>query len=157
MIRDISDIFQSKNSTRESFALQLNANKFKSLALTGTIDVEVELIRVDDGIVAIFKQIEATQEDKCVRCGKTLKNPLLFDGGEWLFYDKPPRVFDDENELMLIDRNKMTINLKKALRQEIQLNLKFNPSCDAICKEFEEPDVRVKSLSGLKDMWDDSE
>ena len=132
----INELFKSPNATREPFEIN---------------GASGELIRVEEGIMVIFDEIQTVQEAECVRCGKKLKIDLNFQPGEWLYYEKKPRIYDDASELLRIDTANMQIDLSEPVRQEIALNSVENPVCDPPCVKYETDEEKgVKALEGLK-------
>ncbi|MBU0981142.1 DUF177 domain-containing protein [Patescibacteria group bacterium] len=137
-IKDIRILFKSPNATEESFELK---------------NARGRLIRVEEGIIAIFDEITTTQTADCVRCGKPLTRKIKFKPGEWLFYDKKPRNYDDANELLRIDINRFQIDLGEPIRQEIEMHINPYPHCKKECKKYPPAEKEgVKALSGLKDL-----
>jgi uncharacterized metal-binding protein YceD (DUF177 family) len=149
---DIKSLFESQNAETEDFSLSFKAKDFPDLELVGGIEASGRLIRVEEGITFILKELTAAQNCKCVRCDKKLELPLKVDGSEWLFYEKRPHDYDDFNELMQLDKMNMILDPKRALRQDIILNLNLNPHCKEECVEFKAPEMGRKSLAGLKDL-----
>ena len=153
---DIHSLIHSPHGTRDPFEWELPAMHFKDLPLTRDVQVQGELLRVDEGVLMILEAVEAEQHFDCVRCGKALSLPVQIEGGEWLFYERKPKDFDAENEIMTIDRRHMQLDPCLALRQEILLHTNENPHCREECVEFKEPEKGKKALAGLKDMWEDA-
>lgn len=153
MIKNILQLFQRPNASKESFDESVKVSYFPDLALKGELTAKGDLMRIDEGIAAIISEIQATQTGKCVRCGKELEIPLDFKPGEWIFYERAPGEKEDTLEFQRIDKNKMEIDLSEPVRQEIALHLERNPVCDPPCSEFETDEEKgVKALAVLKDL-----
>ncbi|MFT7184058.1 MAG: uncharacterized metal-binding protein YceD (DUF177 family), partial [Oceanicoccus sp.] len=119
------------------------------------MNLKITLVRVEEGIMLSFDEIAASIKTKCVRCGTDLVLNVKLSGSEWLYFDKRPKDYDDMNEFLTLDMNKMTLNPVSSVRQELMLNMKESPRCKEDCAQFSEAIEGRKSLAGLKDLWEE--
>lgn len=154
---NILELYKAVNSTREFIELDLDKEDFDQLVLTDDVQAKLTLMRLDEGISMLIDELNTKVKVDCVRCGKEVSVPLTTSGGEWLFYEKEPRDMDDQNEFLLIDKDKFEIDPISPLRQELLLAMPEAPHCKKECKKFEESGTGVKALAGLKDLMKGSE
>lgn len=140
------------DGTREPFELQFSAGDFEDLPLAGPILVKGELMRVEEGIILLMQDLQATQVGNCAFCEKPLKQALHFHPSEWLFYEEKPLDYDDSDEALFIDKKQLEIDPTDPVRQELVLNSEIAMHCPKTCKVFAEPEKGVKALSRLKDI-----
>lgn len=140
------------DGTREPFEAHYSAGVFEDLPLTGPILVKGELMRVEEGVMLLIQELQATQVGNCAFCEKPLKQALKFDLSEWLYYEEKPLDYDDSDEALFIDKKQLEIDPTEPVRQELLLNIGIAMHCPKPCKVFAEPEKGVKALSGLKDI-----
>jgi len=150
---DIRELYRAANGTKEFIEFELESEEFEDLKVSNPISAKLELIRVEEGIALLVKELASTVDQECVRCQKAISVQVLIGEGEWLFYDQRPKDYDDENEFLFIDREEFEIDVVDPLRQEILLNLPVAPRCKGECASFDEEEKGVKALAALKDLW----
>ncbi len=150
----IGKFYHASNGTQESFELTYAPDEFPDVNLKGKITVEVDLIRVEEGIMLIISAISAVQKTLCSTCGKALELPYTIEPSEWLYYEKKPLEYDDENEFLFFDKHKMELDPTEPIRQELILNQELLPRCPKACKKIKEAkeEEGVKALAGLKNL-----
>jgi uncharacterized metal-binding protein YceD (DUF177 family) len=148
----ISKLYYGVDGSKEPFELQYSFSDFEDLPFTGAIQIKGELMRVEEGIMLLIQEIEATQNGNCARCDKKLKQKLKFHPSEWLYYEEKPDKDDASNEQLFLDKHQMEIDPFEPVRQELLLNLDPALHCSENCAVFEEPKKGVKALSKLKDL-----
>lgn len=150
----IGKFYHVSNGAQESFELTYAADEFPDVSLKGDVTVEVDLIRVEEGIMLLVKEIKAIQKTLCSTCGKALERPYEIEPSEWLYYEKKPLDYDDENEFLFFDKHKMELDPTEPIRQELILNQELLPRCPKACKKLKEPveEEGVKALAGLKNL-----
>lgn len=148
----IPKLYYAVDGTREPFEVQFSAGDFEGLPLTGPILVKGELMRVEEGIMLLIQELQATQAGNCAFCEKPLKQALKSYVSEWLYYEEKPLDYDDSDEALFIDKKQLEIDPTEPVRQELVLRLEIAMHCPKTCKVFAEPEKGVKALSGLKDI-----
>lgn len=152
----IAHLYRGSNGTTEPFDFEFKADDFDIPELTGPIHVSGQFLRVEEGVMMLIAEVDATQETFCARCTKPLKIKIDFKPSEWLFYEESPHEDDDVNEWLKLDTHRLELDEKEPLRQDLLLNLEHVPRCKKLCKKFEESRFEepkgVKALSGLKDL-----
>lgn len=149
----IGKFYHARNGARETHALTYSGQEFSDVSLAGDVEVSVDLIRVEEGIMLLVKELKAVQKTLCIQCGKTLEIPYETESSEWLYYENKPLSYDDENEFLFFNKQEMELDPTEAVRQELILNAQDLPRCAKACKKFKEtPEEGVKALSGLKDL-----
>ncbi|MEK9160115.1 MAG: YceD family protein [Patescibacteria group bacterium] len=152
----IAPIYRAPSGTIEPFRFEFTADDFEIPELKGDITVMGQLLRVEEGVMMLIAEVDATQETFCARCAKPLKLKMDFEQSEWLFYEESPHEDDDENEWLKLDTHRLELDEKEPIRQDLLLNLEHVPRCKKLCKKFEESKLEepkgVKALSGLKDL-----
>ncbi len=155
----ISQLYRAANGTREDLDLEFEAEVFEIPEITGTVKAKGSLMRVEEGIMMLIENIDATQTGTCARCGKELKEKIEFKPSEWLFYDGEPHEDDNENEWLKLDTHRLELDPVEPIRQDILLNLEAIPRCKKLCAKFDESKPEelkgVKALAGLKDLMQD--
>lgn len=147
----IGKFYHAQNGTQESFELSYAPEEFEDIQLKGDITVELDLMRVEEGIMVVIKNLLAIQKTLCSSCGKPLELPYKMKPSEWLFYETKPKDYDDENEFLFFDKHKMELDPTESIRQELILNQEYLPRCVKGCKKFKETkEVGPKALAGLK-------
>lgn len=150
---DIRAIYRSANGSQVKETVTLAEDELDIPQLKKLEDVELSLLRVEEGLMLLIDKIHASLELYCVRCMKSLVLPVEITEGEWLYYDRPPKDYDDENEFLFIDKERFEIDPREPVRQEILLHVPEAPHCEKDCVHFEEGQSGVKALSQLKDLW----
>jgi uncharacterized metal-binding protein YceD (DUF177 family) len=149
----VSQIYNAVDGTRQDFEVTFPAGAFDIKEISGEVTARGYIMRVDEGVMMLVNELEATQLTPCALCGKELKRKLNFTPSEWLFYEKKPLREDDENESLTLDRTRMEIDPFSPIRQDIILNIDYAPRCTKPCKHYEEPEDGIKALAGLKDLF----
>lgn len=150
----IGKFYHAQNGTQESFELSYASEEFPDASVKGEITVDADLIRVEEGIMLVLKNLKATQKTLCASCGKELELPYKMKPSEWLFYENKPLEYDDENEFLFFDKHKMELDPTEPLRQELILNEALLSRCLKGCKKFKEvQEEGPKALAGLKNLF----
>ncbi len=151
---NITKLLSAPTGAREPFELDLHESQFPELKLKGNVRSQGELLRLEEGILLMLQKLEATEGAACVRCGKPMDISIeLKQPSEWLFYEQKPLSYDDENEHLMIELERLQIDPLEPIRQELILNSPSNPHCKKTCVNFEEPGKGVQALKGLKDLY----
>ena len=154
---NIQELFKASNGTKEFLEFSLNNQEIKQADLVDEVVVKATLVRVEEGIKFMITKLNCKVKFSCVRCNKDIVVDIQTSDQTWLFYGKKPKDFDDENEFLEIDINKMELDPVKVIRQEILLNSPNSPHCKDECVHFDETSKGSKALAALKDMWENAE
>lgn len=148
----ISKLYYAVDGSTEPFELTFAAEDFEGLRLTGPVVASGELMRVEEGVMLLLQQLQATQTDHCAFCNKLIKEAVNFEPSEWLFYETKPQEDDGADELLFLDKKQMEIDPFEPVRQELMLNRNPVLHCAKPCVKFKEPSAPepVKPLAGLK-------
>lgn len=153
MIKNVKTLYHSPNGTQEPLELTLKGFSLQSEPeFHKDIYIKGRLLRIEEGVMVLLDELEALQEGHCVRCGKKIEQKLSFEPSEWLYFEKEPERYDDENEFLFIDLEKYIIDLSDPIRQELLLHRNEVMHCPQTCREFKEQEKGVKALSQLKDL-----
>ena len=133
----MSCIFSIKNLVGEDSGQYQEYEKSGSLEVEGEkipVEFEVTFMKTDDSIVAICRNIKFEKSFSCSRCLKKKKQKNQIESAEREFLFKRPEVVEDENDLFLVDKKAMKLDLEEMLRQEILLHCGLFPICSKTCK-----------------------
>ena len=152
----IAQTYRAPNATREPFELKFKAEDFEIPEIIGDVVARGHFMRVEEGVMMLVEEVDATQIGYCARCTKALKLQMDVKPSEWLFYEGEPHEDDKENEWLKLDTHRLELDPVEPIRQDLLLNLEPVPRCKKLCKKFEESkleeDKGVKALAGLKDL-----
>jgi uncharacterized protein len=99
-----------------------------------SIDFDLELMRLEDTIIVMAKDIDVGLKLKCVRCLKAWDENVHIEWIEREFLENPPEVIEDEYDVFLINTKLMEVDMENMLRQEILLHFPDFPICSPKCK-----------------------
>lgn len=153
----IGKFYHADNGSREHHELSFEASEFPDSKLKGKVTAKLTLLRVEEGIMLLIDELNATEVAPCSHCAKILNLPLHAGNSEWLYYEEKPEEEDLDFEALFFDKHKMTMDVYEPIRQELILNENLLPRCKKNCVpaiEIGEPETEevLKPLSILKDL-----
>ncbi len=167
----IKDFGPQSTGYKEEFEL-VSEDRFNDFKPQGPIKMKVELMKLDDGINATVRGLEAKIEFECEKCLKPYIEDIEIIEAERIFYFKKPAFFDDEADqadIFMVDTKQLQVDLTEMVRQEILLHFPTyqvcSSSCEGICAECGadlnekkckcKPVKKVENtpLAALKDMY----
>lgn len=164
---DIRHLLEANIGTREVYSFEAPL-EFPEVEEISDLEGEIEIMKIEEGLVVILKNLDLTTQTQCVKCLKKLKIDLEITNKERIFYLKEPEEETDPNDLFFVNRKQNLIDLYDFLRQEIILHFPEIPvcyeGCLGICKVCgkdrnkeqceckQEVEIENKPLSILKDL-----
>lgn len=108
--------------------------KFEGVETKSDIKGKVEMMRIDEGFNISVKNVEIKVELNCEKCLKPITKTVKLDFFEKQFLLNEPKKPEDPNDLYLVDKKHMTVDLLEPLRQEIILHFPAVQVCSESCK-----------------------
>lgn len=133
LIFDISPLMETATGTRENYSFEVPI-EFTGLKLSSNIRGKVEIMKIEDGFNAKVTGIEVRMDFCCDKCLKKFQQKVQIAMAERQFYLQQPAVVEDPNDLYLVNRKELNIDLAEFLRQEIILHFPPIPVCSSSCK-----------------------
>jgi len=112
--------------TEPDFSAELN--------LLSPIETDMHLIRLKEGVSAIFTDFSTSTQLSCAKCLEKFTLPIEVDSFERHFLGSVLPKDADPLEVFLISLKDMTIDLTEAFRQEIILHFPLIPVCSERCQ-----------------------
>lgn len=151
---EISSLLDSGTGKREiySFKAPIKFENAKS-----DIIGKVEIMKIDDGVNVKVTDCEIGMRFECKKCLKKFTGKIKIPFAERQFLLENPEKTEDPNDLYLINKKNLTIDLSEMMRQEIILHFPVVPVCSKSCEGLwkyykqNEPEEN-KPLAILKDL-----
>ncbi|MBI5754496.1 DUF177 domain-containing protein [Candidatus Peregrinibacteria bacterium] len=119
--------------TRETYSFEIPL-EFENVPLSSNISGKVEIMKIEEGFNAKITEVKTTLELVCHKCLKKISQDVNVDMAERQFLMERPAEVRDENDLYLVHKKDLTIDLGEFLRQEIILHFPLIPVCSKSCK-----------------------
>lgn len=163
----VASLVDQTIGTSESYTFEGPA-KFDDIKVMSDIKGRVEFMKIYEGFNVSVQDVEVDVEFKCEKCLKPINKTVRIERFDKQFLLDEPREIDDPNDLYLVEKKYMKIDLAEALRQEIILHfpvvLVCSESCKGICpkcgtnlnkkdcncKHEKEEEISEKPLAALK-------
>ena len=129
----ISTLLDKSTGTNEIYSFN-GPVKFEDISTKSNIKGKVEIMKIEDGMNAALSEVEIDVEFPCEKCLKPFVETIKPGYFEKQFLFDPPGKVEDQNDLYLVEKKHMTIDLNEALRQEIILHFPINQVCSTRCK-----------------------
>lgn len=133
LIFDITPLMETATGTRELYSFDMPLD-FENIKVTSHTTGKVEIMKIEDGFNANVTNLDLKVEVLCKRCLKKISQNIHIDMTERQFFMHKPESVDDENDLYLVNKKDLTIDLGEFLRQEIILHFPSIPVCSKSCK-----------------------
>ena len=104
------------------------------IKLAAPILSELMIVRMKDGVMAVFSDFSTKIELTCSKCLDKYLEEIQVDSFERQFEQEMPRTDYDPLETFLINQKDTTIDLTESLRQEIILHFPMIPVCSESCQ-----------------------
>jgi len=106
----------------------------QEIDLKSPLKADLMLVRMKDGLIAVFSDFSADVEQTCARCTDKFIQQIRVETFERQFLGEKPFQGFDPLETFLVDQKDMTIDLTESLRQEIILHFPLIPVCSERCQ-----------------------
>lgn len=152
-IKDIANQGVGAHETY-SFDLPINMEGIKPLSnLSGS----VEIMKLEDSFLARIRDLKIQVELTCVRSLQPFPYDIYIESASRTFHIDMPSEVDDINDLFLIDKKRLQIDLNEMIRQEIILHFPAVPvhyqGSDELLNKYQgETLPENKPLAKLKDL-----
>lgn len=133
LIFEISHLIDKPTGAQISYNFTSPAH-FENIDATSDIKGNIEIMRIDDGVNVLFKNIDIAVLLICEKCLKPFKTKIKIDSAERQFYFKKPNFIDDVFDLFLINNKNLTIDITEPIRQELLLHFPIIKVCSKGCK-----------------------
>jgi len=131
--------------------------EFPEIDTKSNLTGEVEIMRLEDGFHVVVSDIAVDVEFVCVKSLKPFTETVKVKKADRIFFIDLPKLISDPNDIFLIDKKKLELDISELLRQEIILHFPASPVCYDGSGELSEyyTDEEMpenKPLSVLKDL-----
>lgn len=167
LIFDISPLAQAPAGTKEVYSFDVPI-KMEDIAAKSNLKGQVEIMRIEKGLNVMLKNLEIEVSFTCMRCLKNFTQPIRIKSAERHFHFDHPKHVEDPEDLFLVNKKNLTVDVSQPLRQEIILHFPSVPVCSMHCKGIcahcgknrntkecnckDENPHEHKPLAGLKDL-----
>lgn len=129
----VGSLIDQGTGTSEAYIFEGPA-KFEGIIPASDIKGKVQIMRIDKGFNVAVKNTEIKMKLNCEKCLKPITPTIKIDFFEKQFLLNEPKQPEDPNDLYLVDKKHLTINLAEPLRQEIILHFPVVQVCSESCK-----------------------
>lgn len=106
----------------------------QEILLQSPLQAELLLVRMKDGISAVFSDFSTSAQLNCSKCLDQFNFPIQVEAFERHFLESEPTRDYDPMEVFMISVQDMSIDLTEAFRQEIILHFPMIPVCSERCQ-----------------------
>ena len=129
----ISHLMERPTGTRESYTFDARI-QFKDFKITSKIQGRAEIMRIEEGLNVRIEGVKTSAQLVCDHCLENFIQDILITQAERQFWLDPPQVVEDVNDLYLINKKSLTVDLSEMIRQEIILHFPLILVCSKSCK-----------------------
>lgn len=133
LIFDIAPLMETSTGTRENYSFGVPL-KFDDVNISSDITGKVEIMKIEDGFNAKISDITVEAVLYCSGCLKKFKQIIQIRMAERQYLLQQPAVIEDPNDIYLVNRKELSIDLAEFLRQEIILHFPLILVCSKSCK-----------------------
>lgn len=130
---DVSGLIHLHTGANEIYSFD-GPVKLDGLKLKSNVTGKVTIMRIEEGIHAAVTEFSVKIEAICDKCLKNFTNTEKIRNFDRIFYFEKPAKVEDINDLFLVDKKHLSIDLTEALRQEIILHFPVISVCSGSCK-----------------------
>lgn len=136
LLFEVGDLVRDKQGTRISFDVEekLDMEFGKDIKMISPFFAKLMFMKIDGGIHVHMKNMKATFEFICAKCGKKFKQNISSEESERVYFFEKQGDIADIFDIYYIDLKNMTIDVKEFVRQEIILHFPPIPVCSKSCK-----------------------
>lgn len=120
--------------TKEEFSIDVKPDLGGDFMLKSSIKGRVVFMAMHDEIHVEVHDLETSVFGNCGRCLKKYSQKIKIPLIEREFFPEIPKILVDQEDVFLINKKDMTIDLSEVLRQEILLHFPLIPVCSKSCK-----------------------
>ncbi len=129
----VGPLVDQTTGTNETYSFH-GPVKFEGIIPATDMKGRVEIMRIDEGFNVAIRNTEIKVKLSCEKCLKPITTTIKLDFFEKQFFLDEPKQPEDPNDLYLVDKKHLTINLAEPLRQEIILHFPVVQVCSESCK-----------------------
>ncbi len=133
LIYSVDELLTKEVGTSEVYSFD-GPVEFEDVKAVSNISGEVTLLRIDDSINVATKNIDVEIELECQKCLDPFKVQINFPFSERQYFINRPELVEDPNDLFLINKQDLSVDLTDMLRQEIILHFPPITVCSESCK-----------------------
>ncbi|MFA6305508.1 MAG: YceD family protein [Candidatus Gracilibacteria bacterium] len=133
LIFKISHLLDSQTGTNETYSFDVPLD-LEYVEKKGNVTGKIEIMRIDEGLNVVARNVELTLKSQCSKCLKTFAQKIKVLSAERQFNLEKPEKAEDENDVYLINKKNLTIDVTEMLRQEIILHFPVISVCSSGCK-----------------------
>lgn len=153
---EVKDLMEVSVGTRETYSFQCPLH-YDDIASKSDVKGRVEIMRLEEGFNVTIKDVEIDVEFECVRTLKPFIEKIQVSSIDRIFYFDMPEAPHDPNDIYLVDKKRLKIDISEFLRQEIILHFPAIPvdyrgATDLLEKYSNEKELEHKPLAALKDL-----
>lgn len=140
---DISHLLAKASGATDTYSFDGPA-EFEEIKLLSNVKGRVEIMRINsstegeddhiDGFNVELMDFECDVELECKKCLKEFKKKISIGKTDRIFFLGKPRRSDDPNDLFMVDKKKLKLDISEMLRQEIILHFPLISVCLNGCK-----------------------
>lgn len=120
--------------TKEEFLIDVRPDLGGEFELKSSIKGRVVFMAMHDEIHVEVHDLETSISGNCGKCLKKYSQKIEIPLIEREFFPAIPKNLVDQEDIFLINKKDMTIDLSEVLRQEILLHFPLIPVCSKSCK-----------------------
>ncbi|MDD3861355.1 MAG: DUF177 domain-containing protein [Candidatus Gracilibacteria bacterium] len=156
LIFDISKLMERGTGTRDIYSFEglvsLEGLKFKK-AIKG----KVEIMKIEEGFNVKVSDFEAKIEMTCDKCLALYGENIKVDFAERIYFLNRPSETIDPEDLFLVDKKHLSVDISEMIRQEIILHFPITPVCSKSCKGLceiycKEEGIHYQPFAKLKEL-----
>jgi len=130
---------------------------FEGIDAKSNVVGEVEIMKTDKAFNVRIFDVSIDVELECAKSLKKFIETIKINLQEREFFIDMPKTIDDINDIFLIDKKSLEVDIREFLRQEIILHFPTIPVCYGSSNELLEKYTKAevienKPLSALKDL-----
>ncbi|MCK9185925.1 DUF177 domain-containing protein [Candidatus Gracilibacteria bacterium] len=133
LIFKISHLLESPTGNSEIYSFDVPLD-LEFVEKKGNVTGKIEIMRIDEGLNVVAKDVELNLKTNCAKCLKAFSQKIKITSAERQFELNPPEKAEDENDVYLINKKNLTIDVTEMLRQEIILHFPVISVCSSGCK-----------------------
>lgn len=130
---DIASLLKETTGQNEVYSFD-GPVKFDGIDVKSNAVGKVEIMKLDDSLNARVEDFTIKLGFLCDKCLKKITTEIHIKHTERRFFLEKPEVIEDENDLFLVDKKHLIIDLSEMLKQEIILHFPIISVCSKSCK-----------------------
>ncbi|MBD3360863.1 hypothetical protein GF366_03615 [Candidatus Peregrinibacteria bacterium] len=107
---------------------------FEGIEMDSDLSGKVEIMRIDEGFNVVARDVGGKVKLSCKKCLEKFSKKIKIKNTERIFFLERPKNIKDINDLYLVDKKHLTVDLKEMIRQELILHFPVISVCSTHCK-----------------------